>query len=241
MTKSWEAVRQFARAMDDRTGNQPSLPAIYPDQMAPVARVNHEGERIIEAMRRGFPSLPNSREKVTTNAPARKPVVAPVAEAGISVPGTGHLILRVPGWQQSATWFALGADRPLFAFAGIWRPVTAARGTKAERKVVAGLTGGDVEEHLVFAFVTTEPNELVRPGHAKAMPVILTGDDRDTWLEADTPIALQLQHPFAAARMSIVAAGPRHDGRLDRDPALFFLADLRCPLDCGAQVRAVRG
>ena len=53
---------------------------------------------------------------------------------------------------------------------------------------------------------------MVRPIHAKAMPVILTGDDCDSWLEADTPIALQLQHPFAADRMAIVATGPRQDG-----------------------------
>jgi putative SOS response-associated peptidase YedK len=69
-----------------------------------------------------------------------------------------------------------------------------------------------VQEHLVFAFVTTEPNELVRPVHAKAMPAILTGADCDTWLEADAPIALQLQHPFAADRMAIVATGGRQDG-----------------------------
>ena len=37
MTKNREAVRQFARAMHDQTGNQPPLPAIYPDQMAPVS------------------------------------------------------------------------------------------------------------------------------------------------------------------------------------------------------------
>jgi putative SOS response-associated peptidase YedK len=38
-------------------------------------------------------------------------------------------------------WFALGADRPLFAFSGIWRPWTGARGTKAELKALADETG----------------------------------------------------------------------------------------------------
>jgi hypothetical protein len=33
---------------------------------------------------------------------------------------------------EAPHWFALGADRPLFAFTGIWRPWTGARGTKAE-------------------------------------------------------------------------------------------------------------
>jgi putative SOS response-associated peptidase YedK len=213
MTKNREAVRQFARAMHDQTGNQPPLPAIYPDQMAPVARIDRSGERVIEAMRWGFPSPLTSREKVTTNArrlesPWWRPWLKP--EFRCLVPATSFC--EYQDGSKVPTWFALGPDRPLSAFAGIWRPVTAARGTKAERQALSDLTGSEVQEHLVFALVTTEPNELVRPVHAKAMPVILTGDDCDTWLEADTPIALQLQHPFAADRMAIVATGPRQDG-----------------------------
>ena len=46
--------------------------------------------------------------------------------------------------------FALDDTRPLFFFAGIWRPVF------GERK-------GEAGEHLVFAFLTTEPNAEVTP------------------------------------------------------------------------------
>jgi putative SOS response-associated peptidase YedK len=66
-------------------------------------------------------------------------------------------------------WFALGADRPLFAFAGIWRPWTGARDTKAERKALADETGSENREHPLFGFLTTEPNAVVRPIHSKAM------------------------------------------------------------------------
>jgi len=62
-------------------------------------------------------------------------------------------------------WFALDETRPVFAFAGIWRPWTGTRGTKA-----APAEG----EHLLFSFLTTDSNELVKPVHAKAMPVLLT-------------------------------------------------------------------
>jgi putative SOS response-associated peptidase YedK len=57
-------------------------------------------------------------------------------------------------------WLAVGPDRPLFGFAGIWRSWTGGR--KRE-----------MGEHLLFSFLTTEANEVVRPVHAKAMPVIL--------------------------------------------------------------------
>jgi putative SOS response-associated peptidase YedK len=165
------------------------LPGIYPDQMAPVARINSEGERVIESIRWGFPSPPNSREKVMTNArrlesPWWRPWLKP--EYRCLVPATSFC--EYQDGTKVPNWFAPGPDRPLFAFAGIWRPVMAARGTKAERMAATELTGSEVQEHLVFAFVTTEPNELVRPVHAKAMPVILTGNDCDTWLQADTPI-----------------------------------------------------
>lgn len=48
-----------------------------------------------------------------------------------------------------AGWCSLGAG-PLFAFAGVWRPTKEAKAS---------------------AFLTCEPNPLVEPIHAKAMPV----------------------------------------------------------------------
>ena len=97
-----------------------------------------------------------------------------------------------------AHWFALDAERPPFAFAGIWRPWT-------------GTRKGEAREHLLFAFLTTEPNAVVRPVHGKAMPVILTGEECDMWLDAPTPIALSLQRPLSAERLAIVATGLRKD------------------------------
>ena len=44
MTKNQAAIRDLFKIGRDTTGNLPPLPAIFPDQMAPVVRVN-EGER----------------------------------------------------------------------------------------------------------------------------------------------------------------------------------------------------
>ena len=74
-----------------------------------------------------------------------------------------------------------------------------------------GTRKGETGEHRLFAFLTTEPNALVRPVHAKAMPVILTGDDAETWLTAPVEVALQLQHPAPEGQLSIVATGARKD------------------------------
>lgn len=94
-------------------------------------------------------------------------------------------------------WFALGEDRPLFAFAGLWRPWTGRRGTKAEP--VEGA-------HELFAFLTCEPNAVVAPIHPKAMLVILTtAEECDAWLAAPIDEALHLQRPLADGLRSIIA------------------------------------
>jgi putative SOS response-associated peptidase YedK len=98
-------------------------------------------------------------------------------------------------------WFALDESRPLFVFAGIWRPWTGVR-KKAEGEM----------EHRLFSFLTCEANGVVAPIHPKAMPVILTTPDQiDTWLTAPTEIALQLQRPLPDDALTIVTRGERKD------------------------------
>jgi putative SOS response-associated peptidase YedK len=67
MTASRGAVRQFARAMTNRTDNQPPLPSIFPDQLAPVVQTDREGRRIVDAMRWGFPPPPGIGSRPATN------------------------------------------------------------------------------------------------------------------------------------------------------------------------------
>lgn len=205
MTRARDAIRALFRVETDRTGNQPPLPAIFPDQMAPVIRAERDGTRAMLPMRWGFPPPPNLGARPVTNV---RNVASAYWRAWLKpefrclVPATSFCEYTDSA-PKVAHWFALGADRPPFAFAGIWRPWTGTRGTRA-----APETG----EHLLFAFLTCEPNDLVRPVHAKAMPVLLTEPaEWDAWLHAEPAEALRLQRPLPADRMAVVATGPRED------------------------------
>jgi hypothetical protein len=102
--------------------------------------------------------------------------------------------------------FALKEDRPLFAFAGIWTTFKGYGGTKSEP--IPG-------PHLVYGFLTTQPNAVVAPIHPKAMPVILTShDDYDTWMRAPCGEASALQPPLSDTALQIVMRGAEKEDRV---------------------------
>lgn len=160
LTKGQQAIREIFRVVHDRTGNLPSLPGIFPDGMAPVIRTASDGERELTMMRWGFPPPPALGTRPVTNVRNTKSSFWRAwlkPEYRCLVPATSFC--EWTDTQPKVThWFALSAERPLFAFAGIWRPWT-------------GLRKGEEGEHQLYSFLTTEANDTVRPIHAKAMPV----------------------------------------------------------------------
>ena len=165
---------------------------VYPDSRAAVVTFQ-SGQRIIEAMRWGFPPPPSASDLVTNVRNLRSSFWQEWLQSGhrCLIPFTRFCEYSdqpdAETGRKRPCWFALDDTTPLFAFAGLWRPWHGMRGTS--RNKVEGT-------HKVFAILTTAPNAVVKPVHSKAMPVIVKPEDYTLWLEGKTDEALSLQKPW---------------------------------------------
>ena len=215
ITKGPQAIRDFARAMRDKTGNLPPIPGVFPDYFAPIVRNAEDGERELTMARWGMPSPKfaiegrNSDPGVTNvrniSSPHWRRWLG--VESRCVVPFTSFAENELqPDGSRPPVWFALDESRPLAFFAGIWTRWTSVR------KVKEGETTNDF-----FAFLTTEPNAIMAPIHPKAMPVILTTPEEvDAWMTAPAIEALKLQRPFPTMRSGSSPAEPEPATSLTR-------------------------
>src|SRR5262249_44182768 len=210
LTKGQQAIRDLVKVFNDRTGNMPPLPGIFPDYSAPIVRNAAEGRELTMA-RWGMPTPPTYLEGKKSD-----PGVTNIrnvksahwrrwlgVESRCLVPFTSFSENEVlPNGSRPPVWFAFDENRPLSFFAGIWTNWTSVR------KVKEGETTNDI-----FAFLTTEPNAEVGAIHPKAMPVILTKPEEvDIWMTADWSAAQKLQRPLPDGTLKIVSRGSKYDG-----------------------------
>lgn len=213
-----DMILAVTRAMRGNVGNlEPSLD-IYPDYMAPIVR-NNNGIRELARGRWGMPSSSHALFEAATKRADKlraKGKEVDFNELLKMEPDGGTTNVRntsskhwkrwlgveyrcvVPftrfaepdparkagGGRTPNAWFARNASEPLAFFAGIWVPEW-----ESVRKVKEGLVKADL-----FAFLTTDANDVVRPIHPKAMPVVLRNEDEvETWLTAGWAEASALQ------------------------------------------------
>ena len=203
MTAAPAAIARLFR-LTGPTPNWPPQPRIRPTHDVPVIAYGKSGERTPVLMRWGFvlPQGDDRAPKPVTNARFDKIASSPFWKASFTSRRCLVPVTAFCEWSADKTehWFTLpDADADgLFAFAGLWRSW---RGT----------VKGEAVDWITMAFVTCPPNDVVAPIHPKAMPVILTGDAMDRWIDGSTDEALDLARPYDGA-MTVAAAGARSPG-----------------------------
>lgn len=143
---------------------------VYPGGTDMVVRED-EGQHVIEMMKWGFPR--HSKNKRTGQPNKPQPVnniadlenfmwrgIAPRPFHRCIIPLTGFAEAEGPDGKETRTWFT-HSDRPLFAWAGMWR--------------------NSEEWGPVYSGMMTSANEAIKLLHDR-MPVLLDPPEYESWL-----------------------------------------------------------
>ena len=152
-----------------------------------------DGARQLRAMRWGFPPPQGVRAPVVNvrnyaspfwrsalNNPERRCLVPVTAFQEWSVepdPVTG---------KKRPHWFTV-PSRPIFTFAGVWRPTD----------------NGPSYAFLTCGYDGEPSSHIVGAIHPKAVPVILHDEDYDRWLQAPVEYALSLACAYPSQLMAV--------------------------------------
>lgn len=153
---------------------------VFPKSFAPVLKLGDDGRLEWQKMRWGLPGPPQTgNAPVTnirnTNSPHWRPLLKQQFRCLVPFTAFSEYEDASPKGKKQIRWFA-PTDRGMLFFAGICGEWWGDYGTKKEP---------NEGNHKLFSFLTTEANDLVRPVHAKAMPVILTNQFAcKEWLNA---------------------------------------------------------
>ena len=169
---------------------------VAPHTFQPVIRLDSDtsGREIVK-MRWGLIPFFASDAKVaysTVNARAETVASRPIFRESMKrrrclVPATGFYEWQASGKKTKQPWVIEPVDGDVFAFAGLW--------DRWKDKT----TGLALETYTI---ITTDANELLEPIHDR-MPVILSPQDYERWLDPGEPshLPLDLLRPYPAEKL----------------------------------------
>jgi putative SOS response-associated peptidase YedK len=100
---------------------------------------------------------------------------------------------------RDSSWFYV-PDVEVAYFAGVWRQW---RGERLAEQPGQKRRVREDRDWKLFSFLTTDANDVVRPVHEKAMPVILIDPaEQNEWLGGGE-LSLRLQRPLPNAQLAM--------------------------------------
>lgn len=200
-------IRQLAKRLKRKlvttptTDNLQTLDNVYPDQDAPIVTNTADGGLELTMARWGFPPIPGQTTPITNIRNLKSRWWRDVNKEWITAPEYRCLVpftafaepLRDPHWFYVP-------DVEVACFAGVWRPW---HGERLSEQPGQKRRAREERDWKLFSFLTTEANDVVRPIHEKAMPVILIDpDEQNEWLGGGEA-SLRLQRPLPNAQLKL--------------------------------------
>jgi putative SOS response-associated peptidase YedK len=176
------------------TDNLAPQPNIYPDQDGPILRNKADGSLELAKARWGFPPIPNEKQTITNIRNLKSKWWSQVNREWLLDPAYRCLVPFTEFAEPvvNSKWFSVPGHEVAY-FAGIWRPFHGERLAEVPGQKRRSRVEGDWE---LYSFLTTEANDIVRPVHEKAMPVILVDPtEQAEWLAGGAE-SLRLQRPL---------------------------------------------
>jgi putative SOS response-associated peptidase YedK len=160
---------------------------LFPDRIGWMVR-EEDGRRVLDVAACGFPTKVRgaSGKKLDKKVPNVRNLTSPFWRSSLKDPAKRCLVpvTEFCEWEgekgaKLARWFSL-PSRPIFAFAGDWRPTET---SKAFAFLTCGYDG-DPSAHIVGQV------------HPKAGPVFLHEEDEERWLRGETDDVCSLASGF---------------------------------------------
>ena len=198
---SLNAIRQLVAKLGRNltttsgTDNLPPQDNIYPDQDAPILRNAPDGSVELMKARWGFPPIPGQRAPIT-NIRNLKSKWWSQANRDWITKQEYRCLVPFSAFAEpvvNSTWF-ISPGHEVVCFAGVWRPW---HGERLAEQPGQKRRSREERDWTLYAFLTTEPNDIVRPVHEKAMPAILIDPaEQAEWLAGgDASLRLQRTLP----------------------------------------------
>lgn len=193
-------IRKLAAALNRKlattsaTDNLPQFDNIYPDTDAPIVANAGDGGLVLKMARWGFPPIPGQKTPITNIRNLNSRWWRDVNKEWITSAEYRCLVPFTAFAEpiQAPRWFVVPGVE-VGCFAGVWRPWHGERLTEQPGQKRRSREERDWE---LYAFLTTEPNDVVRPVHENSMPVILIDPaEQGEWLRGGKE-SLRLQRPL---------------------------------------------